>query len=136
MALLMTTIATARVHARETRYAQDIRAGNHALVADEPEERGGTDVGAGPYELLLAALGACTSITLRMYAEKKGWDVGPVTVSLAFIKEGETDRIERTLGFGKPLSDEQRARLSEIAGKTPVTKTILHGVSIRTTIEG
>jgi putative redox protein len=108
----------------------------HALVADEPEARGGSDAGPRPYELLLAALGACTSITLRIYAEKKGWDVGPIAVSLVFVKDGETDRIERTLRFGKPLSDEQRSHLSEIAGKTPVTKTVLHGAAITTTIEG
>jgi putative redox protein len=68
----MTIVATARVDSREARYAQDIHVGTHVLVADEPEPRGGIDAGPRPYEILLAALGACTSITLRMYAEKKG----------------------------------------------------------------
>jgi putative redox protein len=131
----MTQTATARVDAREARYAQDIQTGRHVLVADEPEARGGSDAGPGPYEILLAALGACTSITLRMYAERKGWDVGRISVDLGFFKEGDADRIERTLRFGKVLSEEQRARLLEIAGKTPVTKTMMHGTSISTTLE-
>jgi putative redox protein len=132
----MTIIATARVEAREARYAQDIHVGAHALVADEPEARGGSDAGPRPYEILLAALGACTSITLRMYAEKKGWDVGAISVGLTFVKEGDADRIERTLRFSKELTTEQRSRLVEIAGKTPVTKTVMHGATISTTIEG
>jgi putative redox protein len=132
----MTIIATARVDSREARHAQDIHAGTHALVADEPEARGGKDAGPRPYELLLAALGACTSITLRMYAEKKGWDVGAISVELRFVKDGDADRIERTLRFAKELASEQRSRLLEIAGKTPVTKTVMHGATISTTIEG
>lgn len=132
----MTTIATAQVDSRDARYAQDIHAGTHALVADEPEARGGKDAGPRPYEILLAALGACTSITLRMYAEKKGWDVGAISVGLRFVKEGDVDRIERTLRFSKALEPEQRSRLLEIAAKTPVTKTVMHGAAISTTIEG
>ncbi len=132
----MTIIATAQVDSREARYAQDIHVRTHALVADEPEARGGKDAGPRPYELLLAALGACTSITLRMYAEKKGWDVGAIAVGLRLIKDGDADRIERTLRFSKELDAEQRARLLEIAGKTPVTKTVMHGATISTTIEG
>lgn len=132
----MTTIASVQVESREAPYAQDIHTGKHALVADEPEARGGKDAGPRPYELLLSALGACTSITLRMYAERKSWDVGAISVALRFVKEGDVDRIERTLRFGKPLSEEQRARLLEIAGKTPVTKTVMHGAAISTTIDG
>ncbi len=132
----MTIIASVQVESREARYAQDIRTGKHVLVADEPEARGGTDAGPRPYELLLSALGACTSITLRMYAEKKGWDVGAIAVGLRMVKEGEVDRIERTLRFSKALDEAQRERLLEIAGKTPVTKTVLHGAAIHTTIEG
>jgi putative redox protein len=131
----MTVVATAQVQAREERYGQDIRVGKHNVVADEPEAGGGMNAGPRPYELLLAALGACTSITLRMYAERKGWDVGAIEVSLRFIKDGDTDRIERTLRFGKGLSPEQRARLLEIAGKTPVTKTVMHGAAITTNME-
>jgi putative redox protein len=131
----MTVIASARVASREVRYGQDIQVSKHALVADEPEARGGKDAGPRPYELLLSALGACTSITLQMYTEKKGWDVGRIGVTLVLTKDGDADRIERTLRFSKPVTEEQRARLLEIAGKTPVTKTVMHGASIHTIVE-
>jgi len=114
-------------------YAQKIEAGRHALTADEPTTRGGTDTGPNPYALLLAALGACTSITLRMYAERKGWELGGVHIALRHIKTAEGgDQIEREMTFGAPLTDEQRARLADIAEKTPVTKTLAAGVAIRT----
>jgi putative redox protein len=127
-------VASVRVQSRDEAYAQDITTRHHALAADEPASRGGTDAGPRPYELLVAALGACTSITLRMYAERKEWNVGAISVGLALSKSGETDRIERTISFAKPLTEEQRARLLEIAEKTPVTKTVMHGATITTTI--
>jgi putative redox protein len=129
------SVASARVQARGERYAQDIQVRSHALAADEPASRGGIDAGPTPYELLLSGLGACTSITLRIYAEHKGWDVGTIAVSLRLFKDGESDRIERTLSFGKALTEEQRIKLLEIAGKTPVTKTVRHGAAVTTTIE-
>jgi putative redox protein len=113
-------------------YGQKIESGGHALTADEPAARGGTNTGPTPYGLLLAALGACTSITLRMYAEGKGWDFGRIHVALRHEKTAEGDHIERTLTFSAPLTEEQRARIAEIAEKTPVTKTIKAGSSIRT----
>lgn len=114
-------------------YAQQIEAGHHRLTADEPAGHGGTDTGPSPYALLLSALGACTSITLRMYADRKGWTLGEIHVSLRHEKNPEgADRIAREIRFGAPLSDEQRARLAEIAEKTPVTKTVKAGASIET----
>jgi putative redox protein len=115
-------------------YAQKIRAGRHEWTADESKERGGTNTGPTPYSLLLAALGACTSITLRMYAERKGWELGEVRVDLNLFKEGEADRIERQITFSAPLSEEQLARLAEVAAKTPVTKTIRQGAAIQTSV--
>ena len=113
-------------------YAQAIRAGGHELTADEPVRAGGTDTGPTPYGLLLAGLGACTAITLRMYAERHGWELGQIRVSLRLFKEGEADRIERDIRCSAPLTEEQLVRLREIAERTPVTKTIKAGATIAT----
>jgi putative redox protein len=118
----------------ETGYGQTIRAGRHQLRADEPASGGGTDTGPNPYGLLLAALGACTSITLRMYAQRKGWELGTIRVELDHEKDGEAERIVREIHFSAPLSEEQRRKLSEIAEKTPVTKTLRRGAEIVTTL--
>ncbi len=114
-----------------TGYAQDIAMGHHAMQADEPQRLGGADSGPAPYQILLASLGACTSITLRMYAERKGWELGTVRVGLTLARdEAGAETIAREISVSAPLTDEQRERLLEIAGKTPVTKTLLKGVAI------
>ncbi len=130
----MKAIATASATSTPTPYRTELRAGAHALIADEPAHAGGSDAGPAPYDYLLASLGACTSITLRMYAEKKGWDLGELRVELSFLKnrEGEA-RIERVLHSTAALDDEQWTKLLEIAGKTPVTRTLLQGTPISTT---
>ena len=130
----MKAIATAGVTSSSVAYRQDIRTGNHTLVADEPPDHGGQDAGPAPYDLLLAALGSCTAIMLEMYAAKKGWRLGQLRVDLTFFKnrEGES-RIERVLHVTEPLDEEQWARLIDVAGKTPVTKTLLSGTPITTT---
>ena len=119
-----------------------IDARTHALVADEPTGAGGTDEGPTPYELLLGALAACTAMTVRMYADRKGWLLGDVTVRLrtahahaADCVSCETDpvgvgRLERELAFHGDLTDEQRARLLEIANKCPVHKTLTGEIRI------
>jgi putative redox protein len=116
-------------------YAQKIHAGHHELTADEPKHAGGTDTGPSPYGLVLSGLGACTAITLRMYAERKGWDLGTIQVELRMFKDAAgAERIERTVRLGgASVTAEQRARLAEIAEKTPVTKTIRAGAAIATT---
>jgi putative redox protein len=120
----------------EFHYSQQIVSGHHRLTADEPVARGGGDSGVSPHELLLGSLGACTSITLRMYAGRKGWELGKITVGLRYTagNEGERGHIERRLSFAKPLSEEQQARLLEIANKTPITLTLKGGVAIDTSI--
>jgi putative redox protein len=120
----------------EFHYSQQIVSGHHRLTADEPAARGGGDSGASPYELLLGSLGACTSITLRMYAGRKGWELGKITVGLRFTAANETEKahIERRLSFSKPLTEEQQQRLLEIADKSPVTLTLRAGVAIDTSI--
>jgi putative redox protein len=127
----MSIIATTTVDG-ETGYAQKIDAAGHALTADEPIADGGTDTGPPPYALLLAALGACTSITLRMYAERKQWQLGQIHVDLRHIKTHEGEHIERDIRFGSPLTEQQRATLAAIAEKTPVTKTVKAGATIQT----
>lgn len=133
----MVTIASVQVGSTSG-FAQRIQSGRHTFVADEPASNGGADAGPSPYALLLASLGACTSITLLMYARRKGWTLGEIEVVLRMQKDvengGQGDRIDRTVRFGAALSDEQRARLAEICEKTPVTRTIRAGTPIATTL--
>lgn len=129
----MKVISTATSQSAATPYRTAIQTGAHALTADEPRTAGGEDAGPAPYDLLLASLGACTSITLRMYAERKGWDLGDLRVELSLLKDREGHaRIERVLHSSAPLDDTQWQRLLEIAGKTPVTLTIQAGAPITT----
>jgi putative redox protein len=118
------------------RYHVDLRAGQHALAADEPADNGGADSGPPPFGLLLSGLGACTAITLRMYADRKGWPLEGVDVELAYIVEDrETRWIDRAITLRGPLDEDQRARLAEIAEKTPVTRAVRGGTEIRTTVD-
>ena len=110
--------------------------GRHHLTADEPVAAGGSDAGPAPYDLLLASLGACSAITLRMYAGRKEWELGRITVGLRFTRAADgAERIDRRFSFSKPLNAEQKARLLEIAGKTPVTKSLLRGIPIESSID-
>ena len=128
----MAVIATTTVDS-EAGYAQLIESAGHHLTADEPTTSGGSDTGPAPYGLLLAALGACTSITLRMYAAHKGWTLGHIHVELRHIKTHDgQEHIERDVRFGAPLTDEQRQHIADVVEKTPVTKTIKAGTTIQT----
>jgi putative redox protein len=122
----------------EGKMLQAIETGGHHLTADEPKDNGGEDQGPSPYGLLLSALGACTSATLRMYADRKGWDLGTIRVRLSIErdKDAPQDRIARQISFGGTLDVEQKQRLAEIAEKTPVTKTLKQGVVITTHVVG
>jgi uncharacterized OsmC-like protein/fermentation-respiration switch protein FrsA (DUF1100 family) len=124
------------VEAGQGKFTQDIYAGRHRLRADEPESVGGTDTGPSPYDLLLAALGACTAMTVRLYADQKKLPLEHVSVALSHNKvhavdcaecetrEGRIDRIERVLTLEGDLDDAQRAKLLEIANKCPVHRTL------------
>jgi putative redox protein len=121
----------------EHKYVQAIETGGHRLTADEPKENGGEDTGPSPFGLLLSSLGACTSATLRMYAERKGWELGAIRVRLSLERTREGgDHITRQISFGASLSDEQKQRLAEIAEKTPVTKTLRQGATLTTHVVG
>ena len=130
------------VRGRADGFAQVIHAGRHRLAADEPVSAGGTDTGPSPYDFLLAALGACTSMTVALYARRKSWPLEEVTVHLRHSKiyaadcaecetrEGLLDRIERDIHFAGPLSSEQISRLLEIAEKCPVHRTLTSEIII------
>lgn len=115
-------------------YAQTIVVGKHTLIADEPASAGGADAGPAPYGLFLAGLAACTSITLRMYADRKGWQIEPIHIDLVMTRDGDVEKIERKIRVADTVTAEQRTRLGEIAEKTPVTKTVKRGTQIVTTI--
>ncbi len=132
----------------EGRFTQLVRAGRHVLTADEPRAVGGNDRGPGPYDYLLAGLGACTSMTVRMYAERKGWSLGRVAVHLRHdriyaedcadceTKEGKLDEITREIEIRGQLDDQQRQKLVEIADKCPVHRTLTTETKIRTRAAG
>jgi len=129
-------------------YGQRIIAGGHQLVADEPAAIGGADSGPTPYDLLLAGLGACTAITVRMYAQRKGWPLRQITVRLRHqrihgkdcadceTRTGQMDQIERELQFEGELTDSQRARLLDIAERCPVHRTLHSEVLVSTAESG
>ena len=127
-------IASAHSKSRGEKWAQDIRLGKHAVVADEPVPHGGQDAGPAPYALVLAGLAACTAMTLEMYADRKGWKLGEVKVDLRMFRDGDEERIERKISVAETLDEEQRARLADIASKTPVTKTLKRAYVIETEI--
>ena len=118
----------------DPKYLQRIVSGKHELLGDEPMDRGGQDRGPAPFDYLLVALGACTSITLRMYAERKRWDLGTVTVKCKLTREHRENRIEREVSFSASLSEAQRAKLADICEHTPVTLAISQGVPISTSV--
>ena len=116
-------------------FTTDVVIRHHALLADEPRSVGGDDLGPSPYDYLLAGLGSCTSMTLQMYAGRKGWPLEAASVWLKHRKESEPrlDRVDREVELLGPLDAEQRARLMEIADRCPVHRTLDRGVDIRTT---
>ena len=132
------------VHGKAAGFAQEVEIDSHELYADEPVSYGGTDTGPTPYDLLLAALGSCTSMTIGLYARKRSWPLENIIVSLRHskihatdceeceTKEGKIDRIELDIQLSGSLTDEQRAKLIEIAGKCPVHQTLTSEINIKT----
>ena len=125
-------VARASAKLAEPRYQVNIRAGHHDLISDETVNAGGADTGPAPFALVLAGLGSCTAITLRMYAERKGWTLTNLTVDMEYFRDDKAFRIERILHIEGALDDEQRARLADIAERTPVTLALKTGNTINT----
>lgn len=128
-------------------FAQEVIAGSHRFASDEPVSAGGTDSGPTPYDLLLAALGSCTSMTIAMYARRKQWALERVTVRLRHsrlhaedcagcdTREAKLTIIERDIALDGELDEDQRARLLAIANRCPVHQTLTSEIDIRTRLE-
>ena len=127
------------------RFQQRVTVGSHSFLADEPPDLGGAGSGPGPYDLLLAALGACTSMTMRLYAEHKGWPLTGISVRLRHAKihardcadcatrdDARIDEISKEIALAGPLDARQQVRLLEIAARCPVHRTLEFEVKIRT----
>lgn len=129
------TIARATAANEAAPYAVAITAGKHGLTADEPPALGGGDRGPAPFALVAAGLGACTAITLRMYAERKKWPLRGLKVELKVVRADDDGlHVDRAVTIEGDLSEEQRLRLAEIAEKTPVTRALRSGFKIHTTL--
>lgn len=126
------------------KFTQEITIGSHVLIADEPTENGGNDLGPSPYDFLVTALGTCTAMTIRLYADLKKIPVKKIIVRLSHEKiyakdcadceksDAKIDHIDRKIELLGELSDEQRARLLEIANKCPVHRTLSSKTTIST----
>ncbi|MDO8367001.1 MAG: OsmC family protein, partial [Saprospiraceae bacterium] len=117
-------------------YITTIRSSGNEIVADEPRAEGGEDAGFAPDELLAASLAACTSITLRMYADRKAWPMESVEVEVNFERDSvaKTSTIVRRIKFFGTLDDEQKHRLLQIADKCPVHLVLTHPITIQTAL--
>jgi putative redox protein len=134
-------------HLGKTNYKTVMTAGSHELIADEPENVGGNDEGPDPYDYLLMALGSCSVITMKMYADRKGWPVEDIYIEMRHYKahaedcedcddpKARIDKIEKDIIVEGELSEEQLDRLLEISKKCPVHKTLLNDVEIVSTVE-
>lgn len=118
------------VQTAEGKFQQSVLVGPHRGLADEPKELGGDDTGPAPFEHVLAGLGACTSMTIKMYADRKTWPLESVHVDLSIHKENDGYRLTRKISLKGELSEEQRTRLLDIANKCPVHKMLTGKISI------
>jgi putative redox protein len=126
-------MARGTAHIGNDTYTTRIEVGGHALIGDEPERNGGRDAGPAPYDFVLAGLASCTAITLRMYADRKQWPVSGVDVDLKLSRADDGNMVvQRTLNIAGDVDEAQKARMMEIAEKTPVTLTLKAGMRIDT----
>jgi putative redox protein len=127
-------VSTAASSVSGGKFRQTVHVGPHALVADEGTAEGGEDAGLAPHEWILVALGACTSMTLKLYADRKGWPLESVEVSVDGAHAEGAFVLTREVRVKGPLDDEQLARLLEIANKCPVHKSLSGPIRIDTSI--
>ncbi|MGB0891367.1 MAG: OsmC family protein [Flavobacteriaceae bacterium] len=127
-----------KVRLSNKNYLAEAKMRNHFAVIDEPVDLGGDDNAPTPVEYLLTAIGGCVSITLRMYSERKGWNIGEITVKVSQKEELTTEGVKKSLveeiSFEKEITEEQRIKLLEIAGKCPVAKMVKGETPIETKI--
>ena len=124
-------------HIDKAQYKTVIKSANHTLISDEPESAGGMDLGFAPDELLASSLAACTCITLRMYANRKEWNLTDVKVEVTFAKDPIENKttIKRDIALFGNLNDEQKARLLIIADKCPMHKLLTNPIEITTDLK-
>lgn len=128
-------LITAITELDHSKYKTKIFAGGHFIYSDEPEALGGTDEGMTPGALLLASLGSCTAITIRMYADRKGIPLTHTKIELSICPEDEMDKsttITRKIEFTGDLTDQQRERLLQIADKCPIHKILTNPIKVQT----
>ena len=118
-------------------FQHDLEIREHHVTADEPESNGGDDTGPSPQELLAASLASCTAITMEMYAKRKGWDIGDVSVDVDYepAQRGSPTKFKMTMALPKELPEEQRERLTQIAAKCPVHRTLEGEVMFEESVE-
>jgi putative redox protein len=118
-------------------FTHDLEIRQHRVTADEPEENGGDDTGPSPQELLAASLASCTAITIEMYAKRKGWDVGDIAVDVDYepAQRGSPTKFKMKLSLPKELPEDQRERLTQIAAKCPVHRTLEGEVMFEESVE-
>jgi putative redox protein len=110
-------------------FTVNMTARGHEIIADEPKDIGGTDLGAKPGELLLSSLAGCKLITMRMYAERKGWELGETKISLRYLEKGEPTILEKKIRFSGDLDEDQIKRLIDISGRCPVAKMLKNSIA-------
>jgi putative redox protein len=129
---------TISVELGRAHYQTRVTAGKHVLIADEPVTNGGKDEGADPFELLLASVGSCTAITVRMYADRKGWPLEHIHMQLTLEvdREASVTRITKSISLDGPLTPEQKKRLMQIADKCPTHKVLTGTIAIASDLAG
>jgi len=130
----MSKITSVHTSISEEKYHSKILAGAHVLIADEPANEGGADLGPTPIQLLAGSLGSCTTITLRMYADRKGWPLQGADVEVTIDRTTTQASIQRKIRLHGPLDETQRARLMQVADACPVHKMLSAAIAI-TTVE-